>query len=187
MVHTKWHETPCTMPGYFIFNLWLIVSLWLAFRQLQWVILQYDYDVNTTVLKLLYSTNSKAQHYKANGHLSIDLFVCFLMKNIMKYTKNTLHWFKATHLYNFQISRQITMVSVKTRIYYIIKDQLAWYQMQFVRCKLGHVSVKLQPIFFCRTISVIELTWYSIQIPLLINPRCVYQWVKLLDTDMFHQ
>lgn len=79
MVHaarnTKWHETPT--PGYFIFNLWLIVSLWLAFRQLQWVILQYDYDVNTTVLKLLYSTNSKAQHYKANGHLSIDLFVFF--------------------------------------------------------------------------------------------------------------
>lgn len=104
MVHaarnTKRHETPT--PGYFIFNLWLIVSLWLAFRQLQWVILQYDYDVNTTVLKLLYSTNSKAQHYKANGHLSIDLFV-FLMKNIMKYTKNTLHWFKATHLYSFQI------------------------------------------------------------------------------------
>lgn len=56
------------------------------FRQLQWVILQYDYNVNTTVLKLLYPTNSKAQHYKANGHLSIDLF---LMKNKNKINTHT--------------------------------------------------------------------------------------------------
>jgi len=53
------------------------------FRQ---VILQYDYNVNTTVLKLLYPTNGKAQHYKANGHLSIDLF---LMKNKNKINTHT--------------------------------------------------------------------------------------------------
>lgn len=82
MIHTAKTQNDmkhlCAMPGYFIFNLWFIVS-WLAFLgNLQWVILQYDYNVNTTVLKLLYPTNSKAQHYKANGHISIALF---LMKN----------------------------------------------------------------------------------------------------------
>lgn len=47
-------------------------------------------NVNTTVMKLLYSTNSKAQYYKANGHRSIDLFM-MRDKNKPKQQQSIIH------------------------------------------------------------------------------------------------
>lgn len=104
------------------------------FRQLQWVILQYDYNVNTTVLKLLYPTNSKAQHYKANGHISIDLFL-MNNKNKSNTQKKKMQHFALVQSHTFvqfpnlvTIPRQITTVSGKhlSPVHLISHGHLMW-------------------------------------------------------------